>query len=120
MAQSGCDGGKATSNASQVYEIDIDMWHTAYIFPKGHRIRVAISSAAYPYYDANPNTGSLESASIPPSKFEPVAAKNTLHMAPNSPSKLTLPVVRMQDIPKNPHFGAFPLPESTLDQPLIV
>merc|ERR550537_738018 len=27
-----------------VYEVEIDLWSTAYIFPKGHRIRVAISS----------------------------------------------------------------------------
>jgi putative CocE/NonD family hydrolase len=93
----------------KVYEIDFDLWHTAYIFPKGHRVRVTISSAAYPYYDANPNTGSPESASIPPSKFKPVPAHNTILMGKDYPSKLSLPVVKMQDIPRNPHFGpSFP------------
>jgi len=40
----------------EVYAVDVDLDHTAYIFAKGHRLRVAISSAAYPYYDANTNT----------------------------------------------------------------
>merc|ERR1712178_515678 len=42
----------------QVYEVDVNLADTAYIFARGHTIRVTISSAAYPYYDANPNTGS--------------------------------------------------------------
>jgi len=87
-----------------VYEVDIDLLHTAYVFPKGHRVRVTISSAAYPYYDANPNTGSPESKGIPPSKFEPVAAKNTIHMGPQFPSTISLPIVKIADVPHNPKF----------------
>merc|ERR1719389_1206871 len=85
-----------------VYEVDIDLDSTAYVFPKGHRIRVSISSAASPYYHANPNTGSPESASIKPSEFKPVAAKNAVHIAPQYPSKMSLPVVKLKDIPPNP------------------
>jgi len=87
-----------------VYEVDIELLHTAYVFPKGHRVRVSISSAAYPYYDANPNTGSPESKGIPPSKFEPVSAKNAIHVGKQFPSKISLPVVKIDDIPHNPKF----------------
>merc|ERR1711871_1218222 len=99
-----------------VYEIDIDLSYTAYVFPKGHRVRVSVSSAAYPYYDANPNTGSPESEGIPPSKFEPVSAKNTIHMGPQFPSKVSLPVVKIEDIPHNPKFRSTipPLTEASL------
>jgi putative CocE/NonD family hydrolase len=99
-----------------VYEVDIDLQHTAYVFPKGHRVRVSISSAAYPYYDANPNTGSPESKGIAPSKFEPVPAKNAIHMGPQFPSKISLPVVKIDDIPHNPKFRPTipPLTEASL------
>merc|ERR1711966_280477 len=90
----------------EIYEVEVDLWHTAYIFPKGHKIRVSISSAAYPYYDANPNTGSFEVESISPSKFSPIAAKSTIHMGPKHPSRISLPVVKMEDIPQNPDFHA--------------
>jgi len=102
-----------------IYEIDIDLLHTAYVFPKGHRVRVSVSSAAYPYYDANPNTGSPESTGIPPSKFEPVVAKNFIHMGPEFPSKISLPVVKMEDIPHNPKFRPT-IPPLTQASPLIV
>merc|ERR1712184_104646 len=68
--------------AGKVYEADVRLGATAYIFPKGHRVRVTISSAAYPYFDANPNTHSPEIQQIPPSKFEPVSARNAIHMGP--------------------------------------
>lgn len=99
-----------------VHEVEIDLLSIAYVFPKGNRVRVSVSSAAYPYYDANPNTGSPESKGIPPSKFEPVAAKNTIHMGPQFPSKISLPVVKIEDIPHNPKFHPTipPLTEASL------
>lgn len=81
------------------------MDNVAYVFPKGHRIRVAISSAAYPYYDANPNTDSPEAQGIPPSKFKPIAARNVIHMGPEFPSSITVPVVKIEDIPHNKKFA---------------
>jgi putative CocE/NonD family hydrolase len=35
----------------------IDLWHTGLVFKAGHRIRVAIASAAFPKYGRNLNTG---------------------------------------------------------------
>lgn len=87
--------------ADQVYEITVDLWTTAYIFPKEHRIRVTVASAAYPYYDANPNTGDRLNATVP----SPVAAQNTVHFAPQFPSRLTLPVASMDDLVENKEFG---------------
>ncbi len=41
----------------KVYLYDIDLWNTCQTFKKGHRIRLEISSSAFPKYDRNPNTG---------------------------------------------------------------
>ncbi len=40
----------------EIYEIEVDLWSTSYIWNKGHKIRVAVSSSNYPRYLANPNT----------------------------------------------------------------
>lgn len=39
----------------EIYEIRIDMWNTAYSFSRGERIRVEISSSAFPKYARNLN-----------------------------------------------------------------
>ena len=41
--------GKAT-------QFDVDMWSTANVFKKGHRIRLEVSSSNYPRFDRNLNT----------------------------------------------------------------
>merc|ERR1712190_168004 len=43
--------------SGKVYEVNVKLGYTAYVFPKGHRIRASVSSAASPYYDATTNTG---------------------------------------------------------------
>jgi len=98
------DSDEVTSpplEAGKVYEVEIDLGATAYIFPKGHHVRVTISSAAYPYIDANNNTGSPEASPQPA-----IAANNVFHMGPKSASHLALPVVDLADIPHNGLFGA--------------
>jgi predicted acyl esterase len=66
------------------------MWPTAYRFKRGHRIRVQISSGAFPRYNRNPGTG------------EPRASAATLRVAdqqvfhdPEHPSAVILPIRRM-------------------------
>jgi len=76
-----------------VYSIDVVTDTTAYIFPKGHRVRISVASAASPYYEANSNTGSFHSKDV-------VVAHNAVHAS----SSVTFPVVDMSDIPENPHF----------------
>ncbi len=41
----------------KVNEFSVDMWNTGHRFKEGHRIRFAISSAAFPKYSRNLNTG---------------------------------------------------------------
>jgi putative CocE/NonD family hydrolase len=40
-----------------VYEISIELQPTSNVFKRGHRIRLDVSSSAFPQYDVNPNTG---------------------------------------------------------------
>merc|ERR1712100_49858 len=86
--------------AEEVYPIDINLWASAYIFPKGHSVRVTVSSAAYPYYNANPNTGAALY-----SGDEAVAATNNIHISTDYPSSVSLPVVSASDIPENKNWG---------------
>lgn len=39
------------------YELNVDLWSTAYYFAPGHRIRVSITSSNYNKFALNPNTG---------------------------------------------------------------
>ncbi len=41
----------------RVNEISVDMWNTGHTFRRGHRIRFHVSSAAFPKYSRNLNTG---------------------------------------------------------------
>lgn len=92
----------APMSAGEVYEASINMGYTAYVFPKGHRIRISVSSAANPYYIPTSNTGENDMTTM----ADPIVAKNAVHFAPDQPSRLTLPVVTLEDIPRNPHFTA--------------
>ncbi len=70
--------------------INIDLWPTAYRFPRGHCLRLQISSGAHPRYARNPGSG------------EPLATATTLKAAdqtiyhdPAHPSAILLPVNSM-------------------------
>jgi putative CocE/NonD family hydrolase len=41
----------------RIYVYDLDLWNTCQVYQKGHRIRLEISSSAFPKYDRNLNTG---------------------------------------------------------------
>lgn len=41
----------------QPYEFVIDLWSIAHVFLEGHSVRLDISSANFPRWDRNPNTG---------------------------------------------------------------
>lgn len=73
---------------SKIYRLTIDMWSTALVFNRGHRIGLHISSSNSPKYEVHPNS------------FEPVnsfdaspIAKNAIHLSTAHPSSLVLPVV---------------------------
>jgi putative CocE/NonD family hydrolase len=81
------DGLTSLSGADQISCANVRLWPTAYRFRRGHRIRVQVSSGAFPRYNRNPGTG------------EPRATAATLHAAdqkvlhdPDHPSAIILPV----------------------------
>jgi putative CocE/NonD family hydrolase len=71
-----------------VERYDIDLWFTSRVFEPGHRIRVSVSSALFPKYDRNLNTGGNNERD---STFV-VAHQRLVHDAAH-PSHVTLPVV---------------------------
>jgi len=72
----------------EIYEIEVDLWSTSYIWNTGHRIRVAISSSNFPRFLNNPNTADgiyqNETYNI---------AFNTLYLDTNHPSCILLPEI---------------------------
>lgn len=74
--------------SDKIYELKLDLWSTALVFNKGHRIGVYVTSSSKEAYEVHPNT------------FEPVAsieqarvARNTIHLSAKHPSKVILPVI---------------------------
>jgi uncharacterized protein len=77
----------------EVYELEIEIDTTAWKFPRGHRIRLAIASADWPNVWPTP---------------EP--ATNTVHRGPDRPSRLVLPTVPPDGSATPPAF--LPSPKS--------
>lgn len=75
---------------NRVYEAEVDLWYTSYIWNKGHRIRVSVSSSNYPRFLNNPNTrdGLMQNKTYN-------IAHNTLHVDKDHPSCIMLPEVRI-------------------------
>ncbi|MEW6129306.1 MAG: CocE/NonD family hydrolase [Acidobacteriota bacterium] len=74
-----------------VYEVTINLYPTANLFKKGHRLRIDISSSNFPRFDVNPNTG------------EPlqqhrrmIPADNTMYLDASHPSHILLPVIPIE------------------------
>jgi putative CocE/NonD family hydrolase len=71
-----------------VEQYDIDLWFTSRVFTPGHRLRVSVSSALFPKYDRNLNTGGNNERDT---TFV-VAHQRLVHDAAH-PSHVTLPVI---------------------------
>jgi putative CocE/NonD family hydrolase len=78
----------ALMTPNQVYRFEIDVWSTANVFRKGHRIRVVVTSSNFPRFDRNLNTGG-------PYGREAVGrvAVNTVFHDGVRPSHVILPVI---------------------------
>ncbi|HQL73877.1 MAG: Cocaine esterase [Planctomycetes bacterium ADurb.Bin126] len=83
----GLDKGEPLEK-EKVYKLTIDLWSTALIFNKGHRIAVHVASSNHPRYEVHPNS------------YEPVmsyekapVANQTVHLSKQHPSRLLLPVI---------------------------
>ncbi len=72
----------------RVERYDLDLWFTSTVFQPGHRLRVSISSALFPKYDRNLNTGGNNERD---STFV-VAHQRLLHDAAH-PTHVVLPVI---------------------------
>ncbi|TPQ22133.1 CocE/NonD family hydrolase [Streptomyces sporangiiformans] len=82
-----CDGLVGLTGADETSCATVRLWPTAYRFKRGHRIRLQVSSGAFPRYNRNPGTG------------EPRGTATTLRAAdqevfhdPAHPSAVILPV----------------------------
>jgi len=85
----------------KIYEVEIDLWSTSWVFRKGHCIRLDVSSSNYPRFESNPNTGELFALSVDlndPLKPNPnrrtIKARNTVYADAVHPSCVILPVVK--------------------------
>jgi putative CocE/NonD family hydrolase len=91
--RNGCDHWEFM-NPGEIYEIEVDLWSTAYIWNTSHQIRVAVSSSNSPRFLANPNTG----ASLYQFYMNPIfkLANNTLYLDNEHPSCIILPIVEVK------------------------
>lgn len=71
----------------RIYDYAINFAPTNYVFKKGHRLRLVISSSSWPRYSRNMNV-----AEYPEHAKEWAIAKNTIFIDATNPSWLELPV----------------------------
>ncbi len=71
-----------------VYEVTINLYPTANLFKKGHRLRVDISSSNFPRFDINPNTGEALQQ-----HRRMIPADNTVYHDARYPSHILLPLI---------------------------
>ncbi|WP_375164785.1 CocE/NonD family hydrolase C-terminal non-catalytic domain-containing protein [Arthrobacter sp.] len=53
------NGLTSLSSADELSAVTVRLWPTAYVFKQGHRIRIQVSSGAFPRFARNPGTGEL-------------------------------------------------------------
>lgn len=76
----------------------IDLWNTAHVFLPGHRIRVHVTSSAFPKYDRNPNTAD----DLGTSEHMEIAVQTVYHDSEH-PSAVILPMMPGKDMSINLH-----------------
>ncbi|HEY3939174.1 MAG TPA: CocE/NonD family hydrolase [Bryobacteraceae bacterium] len=73
---------------NQAYQISVDTGVTSYVFARGHRIRVEVSSSNFPRFDRN-----LNSTGPNADQTKMVKAKQTVFHKKGYPSAIILPVI---------------------------
>jgi len=86
-----CDGLTSLTNADELAAVPVRMWPTAHRFRRGHRIRVQVSSGAFPRYARNPGTGEPHATAVTLR-----AADQEVHHDPEHASAIVLPVRNFQ------------------------
>ncbi|MGH3200095.1 MAG: CocE/NonD family hydrolase C-terminal non-catalytic domain-containing protein [Streptosporangiaceae bacterium] len=82
-----CDGLTSLSSANELTCAAVRLWPTAHRFEAGHRIRVQVSSGAFPRYARNPGTGEPH-----PTATRLLPADQEVYYDPAHPSAIILPV----------------------------
>ena len=79
----------------KVVTLDMDMWSTALVFNKGHRIALLVAGSSEKSYEVHPNTyqpvASMDKA---------VVAHNRVHVSARHASRLILPVIAKESFAK--------------------
>ncbi len=70
----------------EIVKVTIDLWATGHQFQVGHRVRLEVTSSAYPPWAPNYNTGGNVWE-----ETTPIIAENTVHHSAQYPSRLILP-----------------------------
>ncbi|MFC3493401.1 CocE/NonD family hydrolase [Glycomyces rhizosphaerae] len=81
-----CDGLTSLTGADVPTLAEVNLWATAHRFKRGHRIRIQVSSGAFPRYARNHGTGDPIATAV-----ELRAADQTVHHDPERPSAIILP-----------------------------
>ena len=74
--------------SGKVYAYNINAWNTCEVFKRGHRVRLEISSSAFPKYDRNLNTGTPLGTTI-----DMKTAQQTVYHDAQHPSHVLLPII---------------------------
>ena len=84
-----CDGLTSVSDADgdEPGRVDVRLWPTAHRFKRGHRIRVQVSSGAFPRYARNHGTGEPRATAT-----RLLAADQSVYHDPGRPSAIILPL----------------------------
>ncbi|WP_410611724.1 CocE/NonD family hydrolase [Amycolatopsis sp. lyj-109] len=82
-----CDGLTSLRDAAELTAVTVRLWPTAHRFRRGHRIRVQVSSGAFPRYARNPGTGEPHATAVTLR-----AADQEVHHDPVHASAIVLPV----------------------------
>ncbi|WAS99287.1 CocE/NonD family hydrolase [Nannocystis punicea] len=89
-----CDGllrltpGRVPQDEGGVMRVPVELWPTAYRFPRGHRLRVQVSSGAHPRFVRNLGAGEPLATGT-----RMVIAEQQVHHDPARPSAIVLPVL---------------------------
>ena len=82
-----CDGLTRLASANEPVKAVVSLWPTAHRFKRGHRIRVQVSSGAFPRFARNPGTGEPHATAT-----RLLASDQSVHHDPAHPSAIVLPV----------------------------
>jgi hypothetical protein len=85
-----CDGLTSIIGTDKTSRVTVQLWPTAYRFKRGHRIRVQVSSGAFPRYNRNPGTGEPRASAV----TLRAADQQVFHDAEH-PSAIVLPVQQL-------------------------